>query len=352
MAAPTGRRRWRYAVALFILAPFVGEFLLGNTPVTAAPWGLLLAPMYGGGALLVREVGRRVGGWPTLIMFAGAYALLEEGPVDQMLFNPSYLGLDDFSQFAPLPGLGISVSLTVSSLVMHAVWSICVPIALVEAFDSGRSSQAEPWLGPVGLVVTTVIFIAGLALVALMNYEQHLFLASPLQLTAVSVLILGLIAGGVVVGCRGRQGPVMPGHPEPGTERVADDPSASGAPWLRWTGLVAFALSSVYWVIDILGPWFVGPWTVIVVKVALVGLTATTLASFSRRAGWGRRHRFAVAAGVLSTYVWVGFVHAGEMGFGVWIVVVGGVLCGLIAVVLVGLAARAEGRAAREQVLR
>jgi hypothetical protein len=39
-----------------------GAFLLGN--VTAAELGLVIAPLYGFGAPLVRELGRRGGGWP------------------------------------------------------------------------------------------------------------------------------------------------------------------------------------------------------------------------------------------------------------------------------------------------
>jgi hypothetical protein len=98
---------------LFLLAPYIGEFVLGNQPITAFPTLVLLAPMYGGGALLIREVARRTtGGWPVIIVLAAAYALLEEGPIDQMLFNPAYLGLDSFAEQAPIPGLGISASLT------------------------------------------------------------------------------------------------------------------------------------------------------------------------------------------------------------------------------------------------
>ncbi|MGG2460782.1 hypothetical protein ACO0M4_13355 [Streptomyces sp. RGM 3693] len=68
-----------------MLAPLVGEYLLGNQPITALPAVLMLAPMYGCGALLIRGGARRAGcGWPTMLLLAAAYALLEEGPIDQM----------------------------------------------------------------------------------------------------------------------------------------------------------------------------------------------------------------------------------------------------------------------------
>ena len=91
---------------MFFLAPFVGEFLLGNLTL-ADPWlGLLLAPLYGCGALLVRELGRRgAGGWPRMLLLAAAYALIEEGPVDQLLWNDSYAGENLLSgdSFIPPP---------------------------------------------------------------------------------------------------------------------------------------------------------------------------------------------------------------------------------------------------------
>ena len=54
-------RRAAPAVGLVFLAPLVAEFLLGNLPVTLLFGLVLLAPLYGGGALLIREVTRRAG---------------------------------------------------------------------------------------------------------------------------------------------------------------------------------------------------------------------------------------------------------------------------------------------------
>ena len=167
------------AAGLFLLSPLVGEFLLGNQPITAIASVLLLAPMYGAGALLVREVARRTGrGWPTMILLAAAYGLAEEGPIDQMLFNPRYLGLDSFEGLAEIPGLGISASLLQGTLTLHTIWSICVPIALIEAFDSGRD---RPWLGRTGLIVTTGIFVAGSTLLAIAQGNEFGWVGTPLQ---------------------------------------------------------------------------------------------------------------------------------------------------------------------------
>jgi hypothetical protein len=157
-------RRLSPVFGLFVLAPFVGEFLLGNLTL-ADPWlGLVLAPLYGCGAVLVRELGRRGGGgWPSMVLLAAAYALIEEGPVDQLLWNDSYAGQDLLSGDSFIPAIGMSVELTLTILALHTVWSICVPIAIVEAFVPHR--PAEPWLGRVGLTVVGALYALGAGLV-------------------------------------------------------------------------------------------------------------------------------------------------------------------------------------------
>jgi hypothetical protein len=73
-------RRVAPAFVLFFLSPLVAEFLLGDFTLAAIGYLVLLAPMYGGGALLVRELTRRAGrGWPTIVLLALAYGVLEEG---------------------------------------------------------------------------------------------------------------------------------------------------------------------------------------------------------------------------------------------------------------------------------
>jgi hypothetical protein len=53
------------ALGLLMLAPLVGEYLLGNVAINQLVALAFLAPLYGGGALLIREVARHTGhGWP------------------------------------------------------------------------------------------------------------------------------------------------------------------------------------------------------------------------------------------------------------------------------------------------
>ena len=49
-------RNLRAALILFLLAPLIGEYVLGNIPLSELGALVVLAPLYGGGALLIREV--------------------------------------------------------------------------------------------------------------------------------------------------------------------------------------------------------------------------------------------------------------------------------------------------------
>jgi hypothetical protein len=310
------------AVGLFLLAPFVGEFVLGNQPITELPMLPVLAPMYGGGALLIREAVRRTGGgWPVIIVLAAAYALLEEGPIDQMLFNPAYVGLDNFAELGPIPGLGISATLLQGSLTLHTVWSICVPIAIVEAFDR---ELPRPWLGDLGLTVVGIVFVLGSTGLALLQYATFRFIASPLQFSVVGTAIVALIGVAALLTRRTAQ-----------THRHGRD---AARPVL--VAAAAFGLSSVALALG----WLTGPWVSLTVWGFIVAGSAFLLARSSQRPQWGRSHRLAVASGCLLTYVWYGFLQSASLGIAAPIAVLGNTVFGASAIVLVGIATRAERR--------
>jgi hypothetical protein len=278
---------------LFVLAPFVGEFLLGNLTLDELGLGVVLAPMYGFGAVLVREVARRWGGgWASIGLLAAAYALVEEGPVDQLLWNDSYAGQDLLHGPSYLPALGMGVELTQAVLALHTVWSICVPIALVEAFVPDR----RPWLGRIGLAVVGVLFLLGGGLVFWGNYSVEHFVASPWQLGGVVAVVVGLIAGAYRF--RGW-------HPS-----TVDGEAPS--PWL--VGVVALLGTSAYWgpAVLLTADWYEWVGVVVWCLVAVAGVRL--VARWSGTRGWDDRHRFALAAGATLTYVWTAFPTRPESG--------------------------------------
>jgi hypothetical protein len=177
----TGRIRLRDRLppllVLFFLAPWVGEYLLGNVPGPML-WALpFLAPMYGAGAILVREAAIRLGGgWPVVLLLGAAYGVIEAGLVDQSLFNPDFTELS-LQAVTPIPALGISASHAVAFILGHAVWSIALPIAFAGFLFPGVAQV--PWLGRIGLAVVLVLYLSGCWLIFSDVRDSEGFLASP-----------------------------------------------------------------------------------------------------------------------------------------------------------------------------
>ncbi|MBM7788257.1 hypothetical protein [Tenggerimyces flavus] len=185
-------RRIAPAVGLFFLSPLVAEFLLGNLSVTMLVGLVVLSLLYGGGALLVREVAHRAGlRWPSIVLLALAYGVLEEGITTQTLFNPHYYGHDLLS-YGHVDVLGMGIPWTVFVLTLHTVWSISVPILVVELLV-GPERRTQPWLGKVGLTVTAVLFAAGVVITTAMQLASDPFRASVPQFAGVVVAIVLLV---------------------------------------------------------------------------------------------------------------------------------------------------------------
>ena len=282
-------RRIAPALVLVFLAPFVGEVLLGNTPVRLILSYLVVLPMYGFGALFIRELSRRSGrGWPTILILGVAYGVAEEGLADMSLFNPNFLGQHLLS-YGNLFGVGWPWWFFV--LTLHAVWSIGVSIALAEALFARRGEY--PWLGRTGLVISGVVFVLGLVLVHFVGGEGYQLSAGQLALSLVLVAVIAAVAF------------LVP------RQRVtqAADPRQAPNPWL--TGGLAFVLTSAFMAATRLSYALKLPAAVLIlVYFLLYGLGLFAVWRWSRRIGWSAEHKFALAAGALLTYAWYGFVQA------------------------------------------
>jgi hypothetical protein len=302
-------RRVAPAIGLFLLAPLVAEYLLGNLPITMLSALFALAPMYGGGALLIREVARRRRlGWTGIVALALAYGILEEGFTTQSLFNPDYAGqrlLDP----GYLPALGIGAPWTLFVLALHTVFSISVPIALVEGLARGR--RTTPWLGRVGLTVTAVLFAFGIAATTAFSLATYPYVASVGQFAGAAVLIVLLVALAF------RRPAVAP----------APDRSAP-SPWV--VGLTSLAAGAVFET----STWLPSPWANVGAFVVLFAAVTALVVRWSSAAGWGDAHRLALAGGALLTYAWHAFVERPLLPVSATVDLIGDVVFGLGAVVL------------------
>ena len=160
LSEPTSKSAILPAFVLFVMSPLIAEVLLGATPLTHIGGLVIVAPFYGCGVLLIRELARhRTTSWWPVVLLGAAYMLVEEGLTLQTLFNP------DFAAAAKLGGrwLGVNFVLTQWETGYHIVWSICIPILIAELLFPARRTQQ--WLGQLGLSFCAIVFaLAALAL--------------------------------------------------------------------------------------------------------------------------------------------------------------------------------------------
>jgi len=310
-------RRIGLAFALFLIAPLVAEFLLGNLSITMLPALVVLAPLYGGGALLVRESARRAGrGWPSILLLGLAYGVVEEGLATQSLFNPDYLRLQmHLLDPAHVGFLGMGAWWTVFVLTLHVVWSTAVSIALVEAL--ARDEPRPPWLGRFGLALAGALFVLGAVATARFTLKGDPFVASVPQLAG-TVVAAALLVATAFAWPRWSEG---------------RDAGSLPSPWL--VGVVGLAVGSAFLVIPPAWGW----WTV-AADLGLAAAVAIAAADWSRRAVWGRIHELALAGGAALAYAWHAFLQQPVVGDKGAILRAGNALFALGLLVLLGIGAR------------
>jgi hypothetical protein len=279
------------AVTLFFVAPLVAEYLLGDFPFTWLPLLIMLAPMYGGGAILIREFTRRSGrGWPTILLLGVAYAIIEEAFTTQSLFNPHYLGMHLLAH-SWIPSLGISAWWTLFMLNVHPFWSIGVSIALTEglypSFAGVFPSQdglypsrtPAPWLGNVGLSVTAALFVAGACYSTRYQFHHDPFRATPAQFIVSALLVVVFASAAFLIPPASRN-----------QSAPSRNPSPVPSPWIM--GGVTFVLGAAIFLSPILWDWGA---VILMLGVDLVFLVGIGL--FSQCEGWTPLHTLSVGAG-------------------------------------------------------
>ncbi|QUH03541.1 hypothetical protein HUO13_24410 [Saccharopolyspora erythraea] len=121
---------------------------------------LVLGPLYGGAALLIRELGLRTGrGWPGVLLLAAAFGLAMPGLVDLALFGEQRADVAYWAELREptlLEPLGISAYTTISWTAGHVVMSVGAPLALLSALAPAH--RGRPLLGKAGIGVTALLF--------------------------------------------------------------------------------------------------------------------------------------------------------------------------------------------------
>ncbi|MEU8393224.1 hypothetical protein [Micromonospora sp. NPDC048842] len=283
------RRRLLPVIALLLLAPWAAECSWGGFAIDDfLPVLIFLGPMYGGAALLIRETARHLGaGWPTIVLLAAAFGVLQAGLVDQSLFNPDFL---DDTQYADtraaaeatlVPGLDLSLRQAFDYVGNHIVLTICAPIVLIESF-LGPDRRHRPWLGRPGLLVVGLIYLLGsLFIFSDINGDKG-FLASPLQLTVAALLVLALVATALLP--RWRRA-----HPR----------RARRVPNPLWVALPVVLVR--------LGSDLTPGWPGMIIALSLSAIAGGLIAYWSSHNGWGQRH--VLVAGTAGLVVAAAFAY-------------------------------------------
>jgi hypothetical protein len=279
-------RRVAPAILLTVLAPIIAEFLLGDFSIRQIGIALVLLPLYGGGALLVREIARRARlGWPSIVLLGLAYALIEEGFLTQSLFNPDYAG-HRLLDYGYLPWMGTSLNWCVLVLSIHVVWSIATPILIAEGVAGRR--RTEPWLRTPGVVVTVLLFLLGCALTVMFSLQASPFVATRVQFTCVGALTIVVIVAAFLVGRRSPAVPIA-------SERLL---AAPGLPTV-FVACLTLALGFMYADIRVPG---VPPSAIVLVRLTLEVLAAVVILRWGKRRAWAHSHYLAIAAATTTTY--------------------------------------------------
>ena len=300
----TRQRTWPAVVTLLLLPGPTAEALTGSTPIlvylTNPVSSITNTLLYGGGALLIREmVRRRRLGWSSILLLGAAYGIFEEGLVVNTWANPwlpqvcaivkgRATGLCNYSRFG-----GIIVSWAASLTVFHAVVSITIPILLVELVFANRAQR--PWLGrklTIALIVGELLILSAGLLLNIYSFRAHGMAGPPV---GPYLLEIGLMV--VLAVIARRLTPALPFA----TESVRSGRSAPHLWTLRIFGffglLVNTALPYVCQNAHIPFP------IELLVNAVLLLFAGWRISTWSRRRGWGDRQRLALASGALGFFI-------------------------------------------------
>lgn len=288
------RTRTIGVVAVLLGAPVCAELIQSYLDITGEAFELLfavvfLAPLYGGVALLIREVAVRTGrGWPGRLLLAAAFGLLMTTTIDSSLFTPEWPDIDYWDDImgSSLVG-GVSVYALTTWVMGHVIMSVGAPLAVVEGLlPEGRD---RPWLGRFGIVVLAVL---GTAIAVFIHQDPDAGAVEASTLDRVVSVAAVLLLVALAMSPWGR--PLAP---------VAG--RSPGRP--VWLGVAGFALMLTFDLAPI-------SWAGVALGWVALGAAGALLAVLSRSPRWSSRHLVAVAYGALLARTSTGFLSPAPEG--------------------------------------
>ncbi|MBP2366424.1 hypothetical protein [Pseudonocardia parietis] len=287
---PSSRVRLASLLGIALGAPLTAEYLqaylssTGDLPAMLA--GILVfAPLYGGAALLIREIAVRTGrGWTGILLLGAAFGVAMPGVIDLAMFGaerPDIAYWAELREPTLIAPLGLSAFATLGWVVGHVVMSIGAPLAVQQVLAS--SARGRPLLGRWGIAAVLLLWALAAALVHGDGRQVYGYVPSAGQvggvlLTVAVLVVVAMSRAGVPV----RERP--DGRPVPAAAILAGGIAAK----------VAF---------DLLPP----TWTGFAFGMGLLLLVATALRRLATRRQWASREIGLVGVAVILGGVLIGF---------------------------------------------
>ena len=271
-------------VFLFFIAPTVAALMTGLTapnsffnPLTL----LVLCFLYGGGALIARELTLYWSkGWPTLLLLGAAFGIINEGLLTKSFFDPHWPDLGALGSYGRL--LDVSWVWSVQLTLFHALFAIAIPVLIVSVLFPKR--QTERWAGPRALLLLITMFVLIVVLGSLFLY--------PYRPALLSYLIAFALVAALLLLAR-----FMP--------RAIKVPQSADVPQPLRFGLVGFLGTLTLYLITWILPTTLAPfWVAILLMPALALAVSFVLLRMSGNTlNWTERHQLALVSGALSFFI-------------------------------------------------
>jgi hypothetical protein len=209
LSGPTGARSTRIGSAfgffgrhpvllLLLLSPGIPEYLSPSSPLYVVLMDpgrfflllLLNLGLYGSGVLLIREARVRwKKGWGSVLLMGAAYGILEEGIALSTLFNPKAGPVGVLGYYGHW--LGVSWVWLVGLLVFHALFSISLPILLLDL--ALPEKRGVPFFGWKKTLVVLAVLCLDVSALFSSTLAGGFWMGTPVligSLAAIAVLVL------------------------------------------------------------------------------------------------------------------------------------------------------------------
>lgn len=276
-------------ITLVLLSPVIAELLSGSTPPLEFfhPFIFtLIVGLYGSGVLIVRELcikWRK--GWGSILLLGAAYGIIEEGLAVKSFFDPNWMDLGILGTYGRWIGINWVWSFCLT--IYHTIYSIALPILIFGLlFPSLKNKRL---LNDKGLCVcfTILFFIVGICYFFLTAYRPHGVLYIVTMIIVVALFIASWKVTTINVTARSIEPLVRP----------------------IWFGIVGVTFSSLFFFIFYALPYIV-PFPLI--PILLEGLICLSVLLFVvKYSGYTKNlyHKFAFAGGLLSSLIFLAFIH-------------------------------------------